>query len=106
MTTLRLLLSSFFFASFVLACGGPKPVVSGERSGPDLPYSTLIRNAETETKAGNFLAAANNYRKAYDQKPKKQDVLYKAAELFTRVRDYRSAAEAYQLLSPNEDKWP
>lgn len=106
MTTLRILFAGCFLSCLALSCGSPQSVVSGERTSPDLPYRTLIKNAETETKAGNFLAAANNYRKAYDQKPKKQDILFKAAELFTRMRDYRSAAEAYQLLSPDEDKWP
>lgn len=106
MTTLRILFFGFLFSCLVVACGSPKSAISGERSSPQLPYRILIQNAETETKAGNFLAAANFYRQAYDQKPKKQDILFKAAELFTRVRDYRSAAEAYQFLQPNEDKWP
>ncbi|MEL7162977.1 MAG: hypothetical protein AAFN92_19615, partial [Bacteroidota bacterium] len=90
-----------FLLLLLTACGTPRTTTEGE-----LPYRKLIQNAEVETRAGNYLAAADNYRKAYDQKPKKQDVLFKAAELYTRVRAYRSAADAYQFLTPDEDKWP
>ena len=86
---------------FVFACGGPRTATQAE-----LPYKKLIKNAEVETRAGNYLAAAENYRKAYNQKPLKKEVLFKAAELYTRVRDYKKAADAYQLLEPDEQRWP
>lgn len=90
-----------FLLVFLSACGGTRTTTQSE-----LPYKKLIANAEVEQRAGNYAAAAENYRKAYDQKPRKKDILYRAAELFTRVRDYKRAAEAYQFLEPNEDKWP
>ncbi|MFT5998021.1 MAG: peptidoglycan-associated lipoprotein [Neolewinella sp.] len=83
------------------ACGGPRTTTSAA-----LPYNKLVRNAEVETQAGNYLAAAENYRKAYDQKPRKKEILFKAAELFTRVRDYKKAANAYQFLETDEQRWP
>lgn len=83
------------------ACGGPRTTTSAE-----LPYKKLVRNAEVEVRAGNYLAAAENYRKAYDQKPGKKEVLFKAAELYTRVRDYKKAANAYQFLEADEQRWP
>lgn len=83
------------------ACGGPRTTTQSE-----LPYKKLIANAEVEQLAGNYAAAAENYRRAYNQKPRKKDILYRAAELYTRVRDYKRAAEAYQFLEPDEDKWP
>ncbi len=79
-------------------CGGARLTTD-----PELPFGKLIQNAETEENAGNYAAAADYYRRAYDQKPKRQDVLYRAAELFGRVRDYRSAADAYQFVTDNED---
>ncbi|TXF90577.1 tetratricopeptide repeat protein [Neolewinella aurantiaca] len=85
----------------LFSCGGPRTTTQAE-----LPYSKLIKNAEVETKAGNYLAAAENYRKAYNQKPNRKEVLFKAAELYARVRDYKKAADAYQLLEPDEQKWP
>lgn len=83
------------------ACGGPRTTTQAE-----LPYKKLIKNAEVETRAGNYLAAAENYRKAYNQKPRKKEILFKAAELYTRVRDYKKAADAYQLLEQDEQRWP
>ncbi|WP_090171638.1 PD40 domain-containing protein [Neolewinella agarilytica] len=83
------------------ACGGPRTTTQAE-----LPFKKLMANAETETRAGNYGLAADNYRKAYEQKPRRTDVLYKAAELYTRVRNYRAAADAYQFLEADEDQWP
>lgn len=83
------------------ACSGQRRTTSAE-----LPYKKLIRNAEVEIQAGNYLAAAENYRKAYDQKPRKKEILFKAAELYTRVRDYKKAANAYQFLETDEQRWP
>lgn len=87
--------------ALTFSCGGPRTTTQAE-----LPYKKLIRNAEVEARAGNFLAAAENYRKAYEQKPRKKEVLFKAAELYTRVRDYKKAANAYQLLEQDEQRWP
>lgn len=83
------------------ACGSGRTTTKAE-----LPYKKLIENAEVETRAGNYAAAARNYRLAYDQKPRKKEVLYQAAELYTRVRDYKLAADAYQLLEADENRWP
>ncbi|MFT4750327.1 MAG: peptidoglycan-associated lipoprotein [Paraglaciecola sp.] len=86
---------------FLFSCGGPRATTQAE-----LPYNRLIKNAEAEIRIGNYLAAAKNYQKAYNQKPRKKDVLFKAAELYTRVRDYKKAADAYQLLEADEQNWP
>lgn len=97
LTSILLVLTVFVLT----ACGSGRTTTQAE-----LPYKKLIVNAEVEQRAGNFGAAAENYRKAYDQKPRKNEVLYKAAELFTRVRDYKRAADAYQFLEADEDRWP
>jgi len=86
---------------FFFACGAPRTTTQAE-----LPYKKLIKNADVESRAGNYLAAAENYRKAYNQKPRKKEILFKAAELYTRVRDYKKAADAYQLLEQDEQRWP
>ena len=85
----------------IFACGGPRTTTQAE-----LPYGKLVKNAGVEARAGNYLAAAENYRKAYSQKPRKKEILFKAAELYTRVRDYKKAADAYQLLEQDEQRWP
>lgn len=87
--------------TLLVACGSSRTTTEAE-----LPYKKRIENAEVESRAGNYAAAAENYRKAYDQKPRRQEVLYQAAELFTRVRDYKRAAEAYQFIEADENRWP
>lgn len=83
------------------ACGSPQTNAQTE-----LPYKKLVHNAEVESRAGNFLAAADYYYQAYEQKPRKKDVLYRAATLYGLVRDYRKAANAYQFIEPNDQQWP
>lgn len=80
----------------------------GSRTAADvsLPYKQLIANAKTAAAAGNYALAAANYRAAYDRKPRRPEPLFRAAELFVRVRDYRRAAEAFQFLEPDNDRWP
>jgi hypothetical protein len=90
-----------FLGLLLSSCGGPRTTTQSE-----LPYKKLIQNAEVETRAGNYLAAADNYRKAYDQKPRKKEVLYQAATLYTRARDYKKAANTYQFLEADEQRWP
>jgi tetratricopeptide (TPR) repeat protein len=90
-----------FLGLLLSACSGPRTTIQAK-----LPYKKLIQNAEVETRAGNYLAAADNYRKAYDQKPRKKEVLYQAATLYTRARDYKKAANTYQFLEADEQRWP
>jgi len=95
---------------FLTACGGPRTrtttTAATATSQTGLSFKKLMVNAEKEIQAGNYNLAADNYRKAYELKPRRQDVLYKAAELYTRVRNYRAAADAYQFLETDEDRWP
>ncbi|MEM9928939.1 MAG: tetratricopeptide repeat protein, partial [Bacteroidota bacterium] len=86
---------------FLFSCSSTQTAAQGQ-----LSYKKLLQNAETEVAEGNYLAAANYYRQAYDQKPRKKELLYKAAKLFTRVRDYQKAANAYQFIEADEQRWP
>ncbi|MEM6770930.1 MAG: tetratricopeptide repeat protein, partial [Bacteroidota bacterium] len=72
----------------------------------DLSYKKLVTKAKADEAAGNYAEAAAAYRAAFDQKPRKQENCYRAAELYTRIRDYQQAAEAYQFLERDEDRWP
>ncbi len=52
-------------------------------------------------KEGDYFAAAENFRMAWEKKQSKEDLIYKAAENYYRLNDYRNAAEAYQHVSAN-----
>ncbi|MBC6995790.1 SPOR domain-containing protein [Neolewinella lacunae] len=88
------------------ACGGPRPAAPPTTDGPELPYKKLVQSGEAEERSGNFLSAAHYFRRAYAQRPRDQAILYRAAERYVQVRDYRNAADALHLLEPDEDRWP
>ncbi len=98
----RLVYFSAFFVLLLLACCGRGSI----NAQSPLPYKKLVAKAEAEEQKGNYAIAADAYRRAFELKPRKPEVLYRAAELFTRIRDYKQAAGAYQFLEQDEDRWP
>jgi len=90
-----------FTLLLLTACGAP-----GATAQAGLSYGKLIKRAELETRNGNYLAAADSYRSAYLLKPGNKETRYLAAKLYTRVRNYKKAGEAYELLEPDEQRWP
>lgn len=57
--------------------------------------------AERLEKEGDYYAAAENYRMAWEKKQSKEELIYRAAENYFRLRDYRNAADAYQHVPAN-----
>lgn len=57
--------------------------------------------AEQLEKEGNYYDAAENYRLAWEQKQSKEELIYKAAEIYYGMNDYRKAAAAYQHVPAN-----
>ncbi|MEM9835660.1 MAG: SPOR domain-containing protein [Bacteroidota bacterium] len=72
----------------------------------NLNWKKLVKAAEEEEAAGNKAKAAALYQAAWQKKQNKFQYLHQAAELYAEVKDYRSAAEAYQLLQPKADDYP
>jgi len=69
----------------------------------ELSWRKYRKLAESLEKEGDYYGAAENYRLAGEQKQSKEEFIYKAAENYYRLRDYRAAANAYQHVSPNMD---
>ena len=67
-----------------------------------LGYKEHLRLAERFETAGDFANAAEQYLRAYEAKPKKSELAYKAAEYFYLTKDYARAAEAY---APIRREW-
>lgn len=57
-------------------------------------------------KEGDYFAAAENFRMAWEKKQSKEELIYKAAENYFRLSDYRNAAEAYQHVPANFNNDP
>ena len=73
---------------------------------PAQSWRKLRGQAQDLEAQGDFYAAAETYRQAWDARPGKEELIYAAAENFMRVRDYRAAAEAYQFLQPGSGQYP
>lgn len=85
---------------FLMLTSCPPPQAS------TLSFKQLLAKGEADVAAGNYAAAAQAFRAACDHKAGKSSACYRAAELYTRIRDYGAAAAAYQLTPPDEDRWP
>lgn len=62
--------------------------------------------AEDLMEQGEYYEAAQNFAAAWEQKQKKTELIYQAAEAYYLVSDYRAAAEAYQHVSDRQDLDP
>lgn len=62
--------------------------------------------AEDLMEQGEYYEAAQNFQAAWEQKSKKTELIYQAAEAYYLVNDYRAAAEAYQHVSDRQDLDP
>lgn len=62
--------------------------------------------AEDLMEQGEYYEAAQNFEAAWEQKPKKTELIYQAAEAYYLVNDYRAAAAAYQHVSDRQDLDP
>lgn len=97
------------------ACKTTQPATSATPEQPTtevadeyaaMSWKKLVKAAEAEEEVGNQAEAAKLYQAAWNKKQNKTEYLEKAAELYAGIKDYRSAAEAYQFLQPNADKYP
>jgi peptidoglycan-associated lipoprotein len=107
MLTLRKIVLSALVPLMALlftACGGSRSVANPEPKSQS--FKQLMLQALIEDQAGRAGTAAEYYRSAYTLKPRDQSILYRAAELFIQIKDYRKAAEAFQFMEKNPDEYP
>ena len=62
--------------------------------------------AEKQYEAGEFADAATNYEAAWQKKSSKKEFIFKAAEAYFKVKDYRKAAEAYGHVKEENKDFP
>jgi len=61
------------------------------------PVSTIVNNAERESKSGRILAAAELLERAGRLKNSDPALMHRAAEAYAQVRDYLSASNCYRV---------
>ncbi len=55
---------------------------------------------------GNYAEAAENYEAAWKKKKRKEELIFKAAESYYLIKDYRKAADAYLEVKDENDEFP
>jgi len=69
-------------------------------------WRSLRKDAEQAFEEGDLKTAAEKYSEAYSKKRKKEELTYKAGEIYYTMRDYRKAVEAYQPVKDANDDFP
>jgi hypothetical protein len=69
-------------------------------------WRSLRNAAEQAYEDGDLMTAAEKYSEAYGKKRKKEELTYKAGEIYYTLRDYRKAVEAYRPVKDQEDDFP
>lgn len=69
-------------------------------------WRKLSSTAEQQLRQGNYAEAAENYKKAWQKKNKKMELIYQAGEAWYTIRDYRNAADAYQHVKDKNEEFP
>lgn len=80
--------------------------VSATLSAQDLSWKKHAKLAEDFFKEGKYAEAADNYEKAWKKRTKDKELIFNAGESYYLVKDYRKAAEAYQNVKDENDKYP
>ena len=69
-------------------------------------WRSLRKAAEQAFEEGDLKTAAEKYSEAYNKKRKKEELTYKAGEIYATMRDYRKAVEAYRPVKDKNDDFP
>lgn len=72
----------------------------------NLSWKKHAKLAEDLFKEGKYAEAADNYEKAWKKRTKDKELIFNAGEAYYLVKDYRKAAEAYQNVKDENDKYP
>ncbi|MCB0633716.1 MAG: hypothetical protein R2824_10890 [Saprospiraceae bacterium] len=75
-------------------------------SAQSMSWKKHKKLAEDQMEQGEYYEAAQNFQAAWEQKPKKTELIYQAAEAYYLVNDYRAAAAAYQHVADRKDLDP
>lgn len=69
-------------------------------------WKQLVKEAEVLMTKKDYAEAADHYERAWRQKEKKLNLAFLAAENYYLNKDYRKAAELYQLLRDDAEDYP
>ncbi len=90
-TIILLALTAFFFSSV---------------QAQQMSWRKHKKMAEELLEQAQYADAAEHFEQAWKKKSKKKDLIFKAAEAYYIVKEYRKAAEAYKNVSTDYKKYP
>lgn len=71
-----------------------------------LNWKTHVKKADEFFAKSLYADAAEHYEAAWRQKPKKKELIFKAAEAYYTIKDYKKAASAYQHVKDDQKNYP
>lgn len=72
----------------------------------NMSWKKQLKKADELFTDAQYADAAEYYKAAWMQKPKKTELIYKAGESFYIIKDYKNAAEAFKNVKENYDDYP
>lgn len=69
-------------------------------------YPTLVRTAERLYADGKYADAGEYFEKAWRVKTQKQELIFRAGECYYWMKDYRKAADCYQFVKRENERFP
>lgn len=104
------ILTYLLLVFLVLACASRTATtaqpVSGAAATDGLNWKKTLKAAQAAEASGEIAQAAALYKAVWDKNPRKITALHQAAELYSGLKEYRKAADAYQFLLPAIDDYP
>ena len=72
----------------------------------NMSWKKQLKKADELFADAQYADAAEYYKAAWMQKPKKTELIYKAGESYYIIKDYKNAAEALKNVKENYDDYP
>ena len=81
-------------------------LLAGVSNAQNLSWKKHRKLADQYMEEGKLAEAALNYKKAWQKKQKKKELIFKAGEAYYLLRDYRNAADAFQHVKDENKDFP
>lgn len=77
-----------------------------QKPSSDMNYRKKVTMADEFFAKGDFGSAAVFYQSAFEEKPNKTEIAFKAGEAYAKTRDYVKAAEMYKVVQDETKEYP
>jgi len=71
----------------------------------ELSWKKQRKLAEQQYAAGNYTEAALNFEKAWKKHSQSKELIFKAGECYTLLKDFKNAAQAYKQIKTDTEEF-